>query len=116
MTEDEALVHLRNVLREKNPNLKRLVHATEQQVLGQFTARGRTYDPSIAGHLARTFLELIRNTMNSALEEAKWIFLMPGMPVDASTKARVKDILSGLENELVQLARQSLDTLVQRNR
>jgi hypothetical protein len=49
MTEDEALVHLRNVLREKNPNLKRLVHATEQQVLGQFTARaGLTIPPSQA--------------------------------------------------------------------
>ena len=111
MTEDAALEHLRNVLREKNPNLEGLVHATEQRLLGQATARGRTYDGSIAGHLARTFLELTRDTVNSALEEAKRIFLMPGMPVDDSTKAGVKAILAGLENELVRLAQQSLDRL-----
>jgi hypothetical protein len=111
MTENEALKHLRNVLRAKNPDLERLVHSTEQQVLGQATARGRTYDPSIASHLARTFLELTRDTVNSALEEAKRIFLMPGMPVDDSTKAGVKAIFADLENELMRLAQQSLDRL-----
>jgi hypothetical protein len=58
MTENEALAHLRNVLAEKNPNLNRLVHATEQRFLAEAVARGRVYDGYIAGGLARTFVSL----------------------------------------------------------
>ena len=111
MTEDAAFGHLRNVLAEKNPNLDQLVRVTEQRVLGEAIALGRVYDGSIAGHLASTFLALIRDTVKSALEETKRIFSMPGMPVDDSSKAGVKAILSGLQNELVRLAQRSLDRL-----
>jgi hypothetical protein len=111
MTEDEALGHLRNVLAEKNPNLNRLVHATEQRVLAEVAARGRVYDGPAAGNLAFTFVALIRDTLKSALEETKRIFSMPGMPVGDSTKAGVKAILSELQNQLVGLAQGWLDRL-----
>jgi hypothetical protein len=88
MTEDAALEHLRNVLCEKNPNLEGLVHTTERRLLGQASARGRAYDGSIAGHLARTFLELTRDTMNSALEEAKRIFVNDSKVRDSGRMAR----------------------------
>lgn len=111
MTQDEALRHLHNVLTEKNPNLDRLVHATEQRILSEAAARGRVYDGAVAGSLARRFVTLIRHTVKSALEEAKRIFSMPGMPVDDSTKAGVKAILSGLQNQLLGLAQGWLDRL-----
>ncbi len=111
MTEDEALGHLRNVLAEKNPNLDRLVHATEQRVLAEVAARGRVYDGPAAGNLAFTFVALIRDTLKSALEETKRIFSMPGMPVDDSTKVGVKAILSELQNQLLGLAQGWLDRL-----
>jgi len=111
MTEDEALAHLRNVLAEKNPNLNRLVRATEQRFLAEAAARGRVYDGSIAGGLACTFVSLIRNTVKNALEETKRIFSMPGMPVDDSTKVGVKAILSELQNQLIGLAQGSLNRL-----
>jgi hypothetical protein len=112
MTEDEALRHLRNVLAEKNPNLNRLVHDTEQRYLGEAAARGRVvYDGPIAGGLARTFVSLIRDRMKNALEETKRIFSMPGVPVDDSTKAGVKTILSELQNQRLELAQGWLDRL-----
>jgi hypothetical protein len=111
MTEDEALGHLRNVLAEKNPNLDRLVHATEQRVLAEAAARGRVYDGAVASKLARTFVSLIRDTVKSALEETKRIFSMPSMPVADSTKASVKAILSELQNQLVGLTQGRLDRL-----
>jgi hypothetical protein len=112
MTEDEALRHLRNVLAEKNPNLNRLVHDTEQRYLGEAAARGRVvYDGPIAGGLARTFVSLIRDRMKNALEETKLIFSMPGVPVDDSTKVGVKTILSELQNQLLELAQGWLDRL-----
>jgi hypothetical protein len=111
MTEDEALGHLRNVLAEKNPNLDRPVHATEQRVLREAAARGRVYDGAVAGKLAHTFVALIRDILKGALEETKRIFSMPGMPVDDSTKAEAKAILSELQNELVRLAQARLDRL-----
>lgn len=111
MTEDEALRHLRNVLAEKNPNLGRLVHDTEQRVLGEFGARGRVYDGAVAFGLAATFVSLIQDIVKNALEETKRIFSMPGMPVNDSTKAGVKAILSELQNQLVGLAQGSLDRL-----
>jgi len=115
MTDDETLRHLRNVLAEKNPDLNRLGRDTAQRYLGQATARGRVYDGSIAGGLARTFVSLIRDRMKNALEETKRIFSMPGVPVDDSTKADVKTILSDLQNQLVGLAQRSLDGLAERH-
>jgi hypothetical protein len=111
MTKDVALEHLRNVLRVRIPDLKRLVRDTEQRVLGEAAARGRTYDPAIASQPARTFLTVIRDTLNGGLEEAKRIFSMPGMPTDSSTKAEVKNILSELASQFRQSAEQSLNTL-----
>jgi hypothetical protein len=113
MTDNEALRHLRNVLAEKNPDLNRLGRDTAQRYLGQAAARGRVYDGSIAGGLARTFVSLIRDRMKNALEETKRIFSMPGVPVDDSTKAGVKTILSDLQNQLVGLAQRSLDGLAE---
>jgi hypothetical protein len=113
MTEDEALRHLRNVLAEKNPNLARLVRDSQQRYLAEASARGRVYDGSIAGGLARTFISLIQNTVKNALEETKRIFSMPDMPVDDSTKAGVKTILSELQKQLVGLAQRSLDGLAE---
>jgi hypothetical protein len=113
MTKDEALRHLRNVLAEKNPNLARLVHDTEQRVLGEAAKRNRVYDGSIAGGLARTFVSLIRDRMKNALEETRRIFSMPGMPIEDSTKAGVKTILSDLQNQLLELAQGSLDRLAE---
>jgi hypothetical protein len=113
MTEDEALRHLRNVLAEKNPDLNRLARDTAQRYLSEASARGRVYDGSIAGGLARTFVSLIRDRMKNALEETKRIFSMPGVPVDDSTKAGVKTILSDLQNQLVGLAQRSLDGLAE---
>lgn len=115
MTKDEALRHLRNVLAEKNPDLDRLGRDTEQQVLREAAARGRVYDGSIAGKLALTFVSLIRDRMKTAVEETKRIFSMPGMPVDDSTKAGVKTILSDWQNQLVELAQRSFDGLAERN-
>src|SRR5260370_3546145 len=109
MTEDEALGHLRNVLAEKNPNLDRLVHATEQRVLAEVAARGRVYDGPAGGNLEFTFVALSRDPLKSALEETKRIFSMPGMPVDDSTKVGVKAILSELQNQLLGLAQGWLD-------
>jgi hypothetical protein len=116
MTEDEALRHLRNVLAERNPDLNRLGRDTAQRYLGEAAARGRVYDGSIAGGLARTFVSLIRDRMKNALEETKRIFSMPDMPVDDSTKAGVKTILSDLQNQLVGLAQRSLDGLAELHR
>ena len=59
MTEDEALRHLRNVLAERNPDLNGLGSDTAQRYLGEAAGRGRVYDGSIAGGLARTFVSLI---------------------------------------------------------
>jgi hypothetical protein len=115
MTEDEALRHLRNVLAEKNPDLNRLGRDTAQRYLGEASARGRVYDGSIAGGLALTFVSVIRDRMKNALEETKRIFSMPGMPVDDSTKAAVKGILSELQKQLVGLAQRSLDGLAERH-
>ena len=47
--------------------------------------------------------------MKNALEETKRIFSMPDMPVDDSTKAGIKTILSDLQNQLVGLSQRSLD-------
>jgi len=116
MTEDEALRHLRNVLAEKNPDLNRLGRDTAQRYLSEATSRGRVYDGSIAGGLARTFVSLIRDRMKDALEETKRIFSMPGLPVDDSTKAGVKTILSDLQNQLVELAQRTLDGLAELRR
>jgi hypothetical protein len=115
MTEDDALRHLRNVLAENNPDLARLVRDTEQRVLAEVAARGRIYDGAVAGHLARTFVALIRGSVTSAVEEAKRIFSMPGMPVDDSTKTGVKNILSELQNQLVASAQVFLDGLAARH-
>jgi hypothetical protein len=116
MTDDEALGHLRNVLAEKNPNLARLARDTEQRYLGEAAARGRVYDGSIAGGLWRTFVLLIQDTVKNALEETKRVFSMPGMPVDDSTKAGVKTILSELQSQLVELAQGYLDRLAESHR
>ena len=116
MTEDEALRHLRNVFADKNPDLNRLGRDTAQRYLGQASARGRGYDESIAGGLALTFVSLIRDRMKNALEETKRIFSMPGVPVDDSTKAGVKTILSDLQNQLVELAQRTLDGLAELRR
>ncbi len=113
MTKDEALRHLRNVLAEKTPDLKAPVRATEQRHLGEAASRGRVYDGSIAGSLANKFVSLIRDRMKIALGETRRIFLVPGMPVDDSTKAGVKTILSDLQNQLVELAQASLDRLAE---
>ena len=115
MTEDEALRNLRNVLGDKNRDLDRLGRDTAQRYLAEASARGRVYDQSIASGLARTFVSLIRDRMKTAVEETKRIFSMPGMPVDDSTKAGVKTILSDLQNQLVELAQRSLDGLAKRN-
>ncbi len=113
MTEDEALRHLRNLLTDKNRDLDRLGRDTAQRCLGEASARGRSYDESIAGGLARTFVSLIRDRMKTALEETKRIFSMPDMPVDESTKAGVKIILADLQNQLVGLAQRTLDGLAE---
>jgi hypothetical protein len=115
MTEDEALRHLRNVLAEKNPDLNRLGRDTAQRYLSEASARGRVYDGSIAGGLARTFVSVIRDRMKDALEETKRIFSMPGVPVDDSTKGGAKTILPDLQNQLVELAQRSLDGLAERH-
>ena len=113
MTDNQALRHLRNVLAEKNPDLNRLGRDTAQRYLSEASARRRVYDGSIAGGLARTFVSVIRDRMKNALEETKRIFSMPGVPVDDSTKAGVKTILSDLQNQLVGLAQRSLDGLAE---
>jgi hypothetical protein len=113
--QDEALGNLRNVLGDENRDLDRLGRDTAQRYLAEASARGRVYDQSIASGLARTFVSLIRDRMKTAVEETKRIFSMPGMPVDDSTKAGVKTILSDLQNQLVELAQRSLDGLAERH-
>lgn len=54
------------------------------------TSRGRTIDGGAIGLLLSAFQQLIRNTVQRGLAEAKRVFSIPGVPTDEMTKAYVK--------------------------
>jgi hypothetical protein len=58
--------------------------------LGEVTSRGRTIDGGAIGLLLSAFQQLIRNTVQRGLAEAKRVFSIPGVPTDEMKKAYVK--------------------------
>ncbi len=95
MNTDEAVEHLRNILAAVNPDLPSQVRSTHQRVLGEVTNRGRMIDGGAVGLLVSAFQQLIHDTVQRGLAEAKRVFSIPGMPTDEMAKAWVKDMVWG---------------------
>ena len=101
MNSDEAVQHLRNILDAVNPDLPGQVRSTHQRVLGEVTSRGRTIDGGAIGLLVSAFQQLIHDTVQRGLAEAKRVFSIPGMPTDEMTKAYVKGFVWGQASTII---------------
>jgi hypothetical protein len=111
MTTDQALDHLRIILRANEADPAQLIRNVEQRVLGEVTAHGRTYDGGALGLLVEAFIVTIRDTIKNAIEEVNRIFSLPGMPLDEDTEAAVKGCVWGEAATFIGYAEQSLQRL-----
>jgi hypothetical protein len=109
---DEAIEHLQNILAAVNPDLPARVRATRERVLGEVISRGREIDAAAINLLASAFQELIQDTAQRALAEAKRVFSLVGMPTDELTKAHVKGIVWGQACTVIGEAERSLSQLL----
>ena len=112
MNSDEAVQHLRNILDAVNPDLPGQVRSTHQRVLGEVTSRGRMIDGGAVGLLVSAFQQLIHDTAQRGLAEAKRVFSIPGMPTDEMTKAYVKGFVWGQASTIIGEADRFLSRLI----